>query len=136
MVVPTFVCLILATLVRAFIHDVFLSLANSMHASSLMVSTPSTSASSLSLTVSQLCHHLHPRCILAPHQMVPLCDRSSCAASSTSANSTLASLTSATSSTTFSTMATRPSLLAISTSTQRDTTLLNTSITTSVLLPL
>jgi hypothetical protein len=64
-VVFTFVCPVLATLVRAFIHDAFLGLANSVHALSLMVSTLLTSASSLIVMVPRLFCHLHPRCILA-----------------------------------------------------------------------
>jgi hypothetical protein len=52
--------------------------------------------------------HLHPRRILAPHHLAPLCAYGSCAASSTSANTTSTLLTSATPNTAFSTTATRP----------------------------
>jgi hypothetical protein len=67
MVVPTFVCPTLATPVCAFIHDMFLGLANSLHASSLMVSTTLTSASTLSLKVPRLCHrHCIRRILVLP----------------------------------------------------------------------
>jgi hypothetical protein len=64
MVIPTSVCLVLAPLVHAFIHDLFLGLANLIHASSLTISTPSTSASALpygALTMSSSSSKAHPR---------------------------------------------------------------------------
>jgi hypothetical protein len=76
MVVPTFMHPVLATPVCALIHDPFLCMVNSVHASSLTVSTPSTLASTLSLTMPRLCHHLRSRRIFAlPLLGASLCPR-------------------------------------------------------------